>query len=258
MAAGTPRRSATNATPAVGRTPRSTTSAPSDAMPAESAACSIGLERRVSRPTTNAGAPSGRPAEGRRQLSGELDVGDPAHPVGAEARTPQREIALALGVLGSLAGLLQPVFLGLLLPRVAREEAGTLECPAQLGVERAQAAGDAEPQRSGLPRHPAAVDRRVDVVGVRLARHPERLGHDHPVRGRREVLLDRTAVHRDGTLAGPEPDARDGLLAAAGGLGERRWHRQPALLADASSRGSGACASWGWSGRSEEHTSELQ
>ena len=55
-APGALRRSATAATPGVGSTPRSTTSAPSVASPAERAAWSRGPERRVSRPTTKVGA----------------------------------------------------------------------------------------------------------------------------------------------------------------------------------------------------------
>ena len=77
----------TAATPGVGSTPRSTTSAPSEARPAEKAACRSGPERRVSRPTTKVRAGRTRAAarpEGQGQLGRQLQVGDAPHPVGAE------------------------------------------------------------------------------------------------------------------------------------------------------------------------------
>ena len=51
-----------HATPGVGRTPRSTTSAPSLAIPADKAAWSNGPDRRVSRPTRKHSAGRARAA----------------------------------------------------------------------------------------------------------------------------------------------------------------------------------------------------
>src|ERR1039458_5653416 len=98
---------------------------------------------------------------------------------------------LPLGVLRRLAGLLQAVLLRLLLTRVAREKSRTLERAAELGVHLAEAAGDAEAHGTGLARDPASVDRRLNVVGLRRVGHAQRLGHQHAVGRRGEVLLDR-------------------------------------------------------------------
>src|SRR5919199_5234466 len=58
---------------------------------------------------------------------------------------------LALAVLRSLAGLLQPVLLPLLRARVTREEAGLLQArPVVLRVGLVQRTGDAEPKRTRL------------------------------------------------------------------------------------------------------------
>ncbi len=57
----------------------------------------------------------------------------------------------ALGVLGSLAGLLEAVLLPLLGPRVARQEAGLLQRrPVALDVDLVEAAGHAEAKGAGL------------------------------------------------------------------------------------------------------------
>src|SRR5207253_4436156 len=101
---------------------------------------------------------------------------------------------LPLRVLRSLPGLLQAVLLALLLTGVAREKAGPLERGPQVAVELDEAAGDAEPQRTGLPGHAATVDRGIHVVDVCEGREPQRLGDDHPVRLGREVVLDHAAV----------------------------------------------------------------
>ena len=82
----------------------------------------------------------------------------------------------ALGVLRSLAGLLEAVLLRLLLARVAGEEAGLLERGPQLGVELDEGTGDAEAQRAGLAGDAATVERGVDVVGLGGLGEPQRLG----------------------------------------------------------------------------------
>src|SRR5271168_1949261 len=104
----------------------------------------------------------------------------------ATPRTPSvPNLALAtrlpLGVLGSLAGLLQAVLLRFLLAGVPGQETRLLQRAAQLGIELAQGPGDAEAERSCLTRHPAPVDGDIDVPGLRLLSEPQGLGHDHPV-----------------------------------------------------------------------------
>src|SRR5581483_11770939 len=225
MAPGCPRTWATVATPGVGRTPRSMTSAPSVARPADSAAWSSGPDRRVSRPTTKAGVGSTR-ATARPSASASSAVSSSL----ATPRTPSvpkraGATGSALGVLGRLAGLLEAVLLGLLLPCVTGEETRPLEHRAVLGVDLAEAAGNAEAHGAGLARDTAPVDGGVDVVGLSGVGHPQRLGQEHAVRGRGEVGIERLLVDRDGALAGAKADAGHGLLAASGGLAEWCGHR---------------------------------
>ena len=133
-----------------------------------------------------------------------------------------------LRVLRSLAGLLEAVLLGLLLTGVAREEAGLLEGGAQLGVELDERPGDAEAQGTGLAGGATAEDRGVDVVGLGELGGAQRLGEDHLVGLRREVVGERALVDGDGAVAlglvGADADAGDGLLAATGGLHEGLGH----------------------------------
>src|SRR5690606_24161921 len=116
----------------------------------------------------------------------------------------------ALRVLGRLAGLLEAVLLGLLLAGVAGEEAGLLEGGPQLGVELGEGPSDAEAQRTGLTGGAAAVDRGVDVVDAGRLGDPQRLGEDHLVGLRREVVLEGPLVDGDGAgavgLGGTDPD----------------------------------------------------
>src|SRR5271165_1552666 len=159
--AGRSRLTASQARAGVGRTPTSTTSAPSLARPAPRAACSMGPDLRVSRPIRKAVAVMVRAmARPRARTSSGVSS------VLALPRTPSvpnqvRDTGLPLRVLGGLAGLLQAVLLGLLLPCVTGEEARLLEGAAQLGVELAQGPGDAESEGAGLAGDPAAVDGHV-------------------------------------------------------------------------------------------------
>ena len=118
---------------------------------------------------------------------------------------------------------------------------------AQLGVELDERAGDAHAQGAGLAGDAAAVDGDVDVVGLLDAGDPQRLGDDHLVRARREVHRQLPLVDGDRAGAGTQADAGDGLLAAAGGLGEGLGH-DALLRAWAISRGFGSWAECGWSG----------
>src|SRR5262245_55920750 len=159
---------AANATAGVGATPRSSIETPSLAKPAHNAACNIGPEIRVSRPTAIVDAPSTR-AAARPSASTSSGVRSTL----ATPRTPSvpnrsvtRRLRLPLGVLRRLAGLLEAVLLRLLLARVAREEAGLLDLRARLRVELGERTGDAEAQGAGLTRDAAAGARRGDVVDL--------------------------------------------------------------------------------------------
>src|SRR5690606_4598105 len=75
------------------------------------------------------------------------------HPAGDRRDRPRTaSVDSALGVLRSLAGLLEPVLLGLLLPGVAGEEARLLEDGTEVGVDLDESAGDAVAQGAGLAR----------------------------------------------------------------------------------------------------------
>src|ERR1700677_3070991 len=218
--AGRSRVADSQASVGVGATPTSITSAPSLASPADSAACSMGPERRVSRPTRKVGAVMLR-ATARPRASTNSGVSS-AVAMPRTPSVPHRVLAtgLPLGVLGSVAGLLQSVLLRFLLPGVTGQESGLLQCGPQLGVELAQRPGDAQAERAGLTRHPAAVDGHVDGPRLGGLGQPQGLGDDHPVGGGGEVVLELLAVDRDGPLTGSDPHPGDRPLAATGGLGD--------------------------------------
>src|SRR5579884_2697147 len=125
-------------------TPASTTSAPSAASPAASAASSIGPDRRVSRASTNGRSAPRTRAAARPRASASSGVSStlarprtPSVPKRRVTRPPWGE-RLPLRVLRCLAGLLEPVLLALLLPGVAGEEPGLLHLGPQVGIERHQ------------------------------------------------------------------------------------------------------------------------
>src|SRR5581483_1504720 len=217
------------AAPGVGRTPASTTPAPSAASPAASAASSIGPDRRVSRASTNGrSAPSTR-AAARPSASASSGVSStlarprtPSVPKRSVTGRPARR--LPLRVLRRLAGLLQAVLLAFLLPGVAGQQPRLLHRGPEVGIERHEGPGDPEPQRPGLPAHPAAGQRAVDVVHLGRLGEPERFGHDHPVRGVREEVLERPLVALDHPGTGAEPHPGHRFLAPSGGLDEGLRH----------------------------------
>src|SRR5262245_35526905 len=145
-----PKRDASNAIAAVGATPSRTTSTPSDDSPATNAASSIGVEIRLSPPTTAVAAPSTRAAARPRSSASEAVSSLLARP-----RTPSVPNCTpdppgsALGELLRLTGLDEPVLLALLLPRIAGEEAGLLEDDPLLGIDLRQRPGDRHAQRAG-------------------------------------------------------------------------------------------------------------
>src|SRR5260370_28615624 len=175
MAPGAPRADARNATVGVGTTRASSTSDRSEQMPATRAASTSGADRRVSRPITKGrSVPSTRAAARPKAVTSSgvsSRLATPRMPsvpnrrvtVGAEA---PRAGALALRVLGRLAGLLEAVLAPFLLARVAHEQSGLLELWTHLVVERDEGAGDPESAGAGLAADAAAVDGGVDVVHV--------------------------------------------------------------------------------------------
>ena len=65
--------------------------------------------------------------------------------------------------------------------------------PRVSGSSAIERPGDAEPDRTGLAAHAAAVERRVDVVDLFGLREPQRLLGDDLVREDREVRRERRA-----------------------------------------------------------------
>ena len=184
-APGALRCSATAATPGVGSTPRSTTSAPSVASPAEKAAWSSGPERRVSRPTTKVGA--GRTRAVARPRASASSAVSSSFATPRTPSVPKRPGAISVPLAyrfeycGALRAFFRPYFFDSFsrASRVRRPE--RLSGAAELGVHLAEAAGDTEAHGAGLARDAATVDRRLNVVGLRRVGHAQRLGHQHPV-----------------------------------------------------------------------------
>ena len=160
-----------------------------------------GLQQRARAPGVAAddegrrGQHTGRGApEGERQLGGQLLVRDPADAVGAEAgRRHCSPACYRLEYCGALRAFFRPYFFDSFSRASRVRRPARLSGAAQLGVELAQAAGDAEAHGAGLARDPAAVDGGVDVVGLGRVGDPQRLGHQHAVGRRGEVLLERAA-----------------------------------------------------------------
>ena len=88
---------------------------------------------------------------------------------------PKRRLghpATAWSTAGALRAFFRPYFL-LSFSRASRvRRPARLRRRAQLGVELDEGPGDAQAQRPGLARHPAAVDGGVDVVGLGRGRSP--------------------------------------------------------------------------------------
>src|SRR3954454_21343394 len=218
-----PRRLTRIAAAGVGRTPASSASPPAAAIPAASAASSIGPDSRVSRTIRTCG----RSASSDQVVARPRAVASSAvRKVPASPRTPSVPKSLravftplnsALAELRPLAGLLQTGLAALLDPGVAGEEAAPLEVAAELGVDLGQRAGNAVADRPGLAADAAAVDADADVDVALVAGDHERLLDDRLVQGPREELLEVTLVDFDLAVAGQDGDAGDRALAFAGG-----------------------------------------
>src|SRR5690606_30757791 len=128
-----------------------------------------------------------------------------------------RSCRSALAVLRRLAGLLETGLLALRDAGVPGEVTGLLQGRAvQLGVDPVERTRDTETDGTGLAGGATAVDAHEHVVGAVELERDERLVDDLLVDLVREVLLERAAVDLPLAGARDDPDAGDGLLAAAG------------------------------------------
>ncbi|MBS1240123.1 MAG: hypothetical protein H6R45_829 [Proteobacteria bacterium] len=91
--------------------------------------------------------------------------------------------------------------------------------------------------RTGLARKPAALDRGDDIVLAFTLRNRERLVDDEAQRRAREIGFLVAAIDDDLAGAGLEPDAGNGILAAAGRIGAAE--RVHLLLAQRHGAGAG-------------------
>src|SRR5688500_12451684 len=151
----------------------------------------MGPDSRVSRPTRKTSPSSTRAVARPRPMTSSGVRSTLARPrtpsvpnlsIRTSRATPR---GLALGVLRRLAGLLEAVLLGLLLPRVAGEESSSLEGDAQLGLELGEGAGDTHAQGACLAGDATAVDGAVDVVALTRLGDLQGLDHQHAMRRRR-------------------------------------------------------------------------
>src|SRR5688572_18270545 len=216
------------AAPGVGTTPRRWTSTPAEARPATTAASRNSPDARGSRATTAVGRWSANAPASPRTCAAATDRSSASSAVRsrfASPRTPSVpkmrptvRSGSALALLGSLPCLLQAGLLALLDARVTSEQSRLLERRA-IGflVDGVERAGDTETERAGLTGHATAGDAGDDVEPTLEAGLGERLLGDLLVQLVREVLLQRLAVDRPLTAARHDADARDGLLATAGG-----------------------------------------
>src|SRR5690242_7848828 len=141
---------------------------------------------------------------------------DPRSAPPFEGGDARQHRGLALRELEAAAGLGAAVLLALDGARVAGQEPGLLDDRAQARLVAGQRLGDAVLHCAGLAREPAADDRRNDVILTLALGNAERLVDDQAKRGPGKIDLLLAAVNDD--LARPrlQPNARDGVLAAAG------------------------------------------
>src|SRR5436190_2033069 len=122
----------------------------------------------------------------------------------------------ALRVLRRLPGLLQTVLPTFLLAGVAGEVPLRFELCSKLWVQLDQGPGDTELHRARLTRHAATADRGYDVIVLLATDQTQRRDRDHAVHARREVIVDRSPVDREGAVTGGEAHPSDGFLPPSG------------------------------------------
>src|SRR5688500_12995717 len=126
---------------------------------------------------------------------------------------------LALRELEAAARLGAAVLLVLDRAAVAGQEAALLQRGPEVRLEQGQGAADAVTDRTGLARKAPADHGADDVELAGAVHHAERLVDHHAQHRAREIDQDVAVV--DGNLAAArlQPDAGDGVLALAGGIG---------------------------------------
>ncbi len=126
---------------------------------------------------------------------------------------------LTLRELEAAAGLGAAVLLAFDDARVAGQEAALLQDAAQIRFHVGQRLGQAVAHRAGLARQTATGHGADDVVLVRAGGSGQRLLDHHAQHRTGEVDFLVTGVDRDLAGARLDPDAGDGVLALAGGIG---------------------------------------
>src|SRR6218665_1599625 len=126
---------------------------------------------------------------------------------------------LALRELEGLAGLGLAVLLAFDDAAVAGQEAALLERRAQCRLEEVQGLGDAVTNGTGLAGQTTTGNSDDDVVLVGAFGRDDRLLDDQLQNGTGEVGGEFAAIDGRGALARLDPDAGDGILALAGGIG---------------------------------------
>src|SRR5262245_5932976 len=226
------------ATAGVGMTPRRTASTPLAARPATTAASRNSPDARGSRPTTakgrsrccRSGASAAAAAGARTQaaaaatsMASPAVSSRPAAPLMPSVPNswpitrqypPRRgdRWRSALGVLGSLAGLLQAGLLALGDTRVPGQEARPLQRRPAFRVDQRQRPGDAEPQGACLAADTAAVDAGDDIKLVLSTERHQRLTNQLLVHLVREIHVEGPVVDLPLAGAGLDPHPGDGLL----------------------------------------------
>jgi len=112
----------------------------------------------------------------------------------------------------------QTVFLAFLHPGVRHEQAVLLQLAAQLQVELAERARDAEAQCASLAVHPAPGHRRQDVELLAGLGELQRTPDLHAQRIGREVVLELSVVDGDGHNEGAKEHAGCGSFASTCGV----------------------------------------
>src|SRR5580692_1126059 len=135
---------------------------------------------------------------------------------------PSRQILttrLALRELERLARFRPAVLLALDGAGVAGEETTLLQYAAQLRLEIGQRLGQAMTHRTGLTGQAAAGDRADHIVLAVPSGRDQRLLDHHAQHRAGEIDFDLAGVDHDLAGTGLDPDARNRVLALAGGIG---------------------------------------
>src|ERR1035437_1895174 len=131
------------------------------------------------------------------------DTAKPGRPIRHTASIQASPETLTFGELEPLASALLAVLLALVLARVAGEIAELLQPRTQFRIEFHQGPGNTQAAGAGLADHAPAAGENQHGELIRALGGRQRLPHHGARTLRREVILERTAVHRNLALAGP-------------------------------------------------------